>query len=145
MLEKVADNREFREMMRQHIEQTMFVLFENSIEFGIYCDFEHISFDPELPEYITENFEQATLFLLAGYTYESARVESDMLIFEAGFGEENIGSLVTVPLLSIMQIIVDGSPILINIAQHKAQTTENSEQNSMEALLSNPKNRKFLQ
>jgi hypothetical protein len=91
-----------------------------------------------------------TLFFLAGYTFESARLEEETLIFEAGFGEENVGSFVQVPLLSIMQIIVDETPIFVNlaspseVASNKSTKRENGVENSMASFLSNPENQKFI-
>ena len=73
-----------------------------------------------------------------------------MLVFEAGFGAENVGSFVSVPLLSIAQIIVDDTPILINLAlPYEKQMAVNSEKNegfeaSMSVFLSNPENQKLL-
>ncbi|PHR53601.1 MAG: hypothetical protein COA44_15160, partial [Arcobacter sp.] len=73
--------------------------------------------------------------------------------FEAGFGADNLGSVVTVPLLGIMQIIIDETPIFVNLAsptetkvtEAKNNPSENSGQkSSMEALLANPENKKFL-
>jgi len=94
-----------------------------------------------------------TLFFLAGYTFDTARIEGDSLIFEAGFGADNFGSFVMVPLLSIIQIIVDETPILINLATYEKETrtTEKADkideggiENSMASFLSNPENSKFL-
>ena len=91
-----------------------------------------------------------TLFFLAGYTFETARIEEDCLIFEAGFGSDNFGSVVTVPLLSIMQVIVDETPVLINLARYKKEQKVKKEindggvKNSMDVFLSNPENKKFL-
>ena len=74
-----------------------------------------------------------------------------MLIFEAGFGSENFGSLVSVPLISIMQVIIDETPVLINLAtpkeevtQTESKTDENGVENSMASFLSNPENSKFI-
>ena len=93
-----------------------------------------------------------TLFFLAGYTYETARLEEGYLIFEAGFGSDNIGSVVSVPLSAIMQIIVDETPIFISLASPKAvkstqtnlkEKDNDGVENSMAAFLSNPENAKF--
>jgi len=103
-----------------------------------------------LPESINAEFRSLTLFFLAGYTFESAYVQDDMLVFEAGFGPENFGSIVSVPLLSIMQIIIEETPVLINLAHYKEkekleeQEDTNGIENSMKSFLSNPENSKFL-
>jgi hypothetical protein len=105
-----------------------------------------------LPESINSEFRPLTLFFLAGYTFETARIEEDILVFEAGFGSENFGSVVSVPLLSIMQIIIDETPVLINLAVGKKEQIEEKKEevdsqgveNSMASFLNNPENSKFL-
>jgi hypothetical protein len=150
MLYDIVKNDTFLNLMRSHIEDLISHLFEQDQNFGILCKIEHLSFDPELPAHIKEEFRPMTLFFLAGYTFESARIERGHLIFEAGFGSENIGSFVTVPLLSIMQIIIDETPIFVNLAspkeEAKNQQTDHQKgvENSMSAFLSNPENQKFF-
>jgi hypothetical protein len=149
MLFDIVKNAEFGKLMGKHIQELLIYLFEQQQNFGILCKIEHLSFDPELPKEITDEFRPMTLFFLAGYTFDSARIENDCLIFEAGFGNENLGSFVTVPLLSIIQIIIDETPIFVNLAtiQEKVTNTqpdaEEGVKNSMAAFLSNPENQKF--
>jgi hypothetical protein len=136
--------------METHIRDMLFYLFENEQNFGILCKIEHLEFDPPLPKYISDEFRAMTLFFLAGYTFESARINNDILIFEAGFGQENIGSFVSVPLLSIVQIIIDDTPAFVNLAllQERQSIPEKEKNegvvNSMNSFLSNPENQKFL-
>ena len=78
------------------------------------------------------------------------------MIFEAGFGRDEFGSVVTVPLLSIVQVIVDETPICINLSVYKEEDDEltkasnsnredlDGEKNSMASFLNNPENSKFL-
>jgi len=150
MLINILSDEKFIDMMQRHIEELMLYLFENDQNFGILCKIEHLKFEPQLPKHITSEFRPMTLFYLAGYTYDSARIDGDRLIFEAGFGAENIGSFVTVPLPSIMQIIIDETPVFINHAIYKElkeselESDEGGIENSMAAFLSNPENQKFL-
>jgi len=153
MLYDVLKDRNYANLMQKHILEILSFLFETEQNFGILCKIETLSFDPELPADITSEFRPMTLFFLAGYTFESARMEKDSLIFEAGFGSDNLGSIVTVPLLGIMQIIIDETPIFVNLASPletnntKAKNNESEksgEKSSMEALLANPENKKFL-
>lgn len=150
MLFDIVKSPSFARMMENHARDMLIYLFENEQNFGILCKIEHITFDPPLPQHIRDEFRAMTLFYLAGYTFESARIDQDVLIFEAGFGHENIGSFVSVPLLSIVQIIIDDTPAFVNLAipaeQQPIANVEKSEgvQNSMSALLSNPENQKFL-
>lgn len=136
--------------MKRHIQELIIHFFEQEQNFGILCKVDDVEFDPILPESIKSEFRSLTLFFLAGYTFETARIEEDFLIFEAGFGADNFGSVVSVPLLSIMQVIVDETPLLINLASYKKEKTVVKETNeggvktSMDVFLSNPENKKFL-
>lgn len=150
MLDKLVHDREFGTLMRKHIEEMIVEFFNKEQNFGILCKIEDAHFEPQLPEEMYSNLRAMTLFFLAGYTFESARIEDDFLVFEAGFGPENFGSVVSVPLLSIMQIIVDETPVLINLAVYQPQmkkevaVDDDGVQNSMASFLSNPENSKFL-
>ena len=150
MLYELIKDESYTKLMQKHIHELLLFMFEREQNFGILCKIEHLTFEPELPEHIRNEFRPMTLFFLAGYTFESARLEDETLIFEAGFGEENVGSFVQVPLLSIMQIIVDETPIFVNlaspseVASNKATKRENGVENSMASFLSNPENQKFI-
>ena len=150
MLENVIDEIGFAKIMNKSIEDIIIHFFDKEQNFGILCRIEEVEFSPALPPEINAEFRALTLFFLAGYTFETARIENGMLIFEAGFGGENIGSVVTLSLLSIMQIIVDETPIFINLSVYKDAIEKEEEsgtkgiQNSMESFLSNPENSKFL-
>jgi hypothetical protein len=150
MLFDIIKSSSFSRLMENHLRDMLIYLFENDQNFGILCKIEHVTFDPTLPQHINDEFRAMTLFFLAGYTFESARIDNDVLIFEAGFGHENVGSFVSVPLLSIVQIIIDDTPAFVNLAlpqeQHPTINIEKHEgvQNSMSALLANPENQKFL-
>lgn len=150
VLENVLEDKNFARVMQSNIEEMIIYLFEKEQNFGILCNIETVSFEPQLPEDINAEFRPLTLFFLAGYTFETARIEDNMLVFEAGFGSENIGSLVSVPLLGILQIIVDETPILINLSTYKEydkieqDIDEKGVENSMASFLSNPENSKFF-
>ena len=150
MLESVINDKDFAILMKKNIQDIIIHFFEKEQNFGILCKIEDISFNPELPESINSEFRPLTLFFLAGYTFETARVIEDTLVFEAGFGADNFGSLVTVPLLSIMQVIVDETPVLINLSNYekdiviKKEVDKGGVENSMASFLSNPENSKFL-
>jgi hypothetical protein len=153
LLEQIIEDRSFAELMKKHLKETITFLFQKEQNFGVLCKIEDVSFHPQLPVEMVAEFRPLTLFFLAGYTFETARIEEDMLIFEAGFGSENFGSVVSAPLLSILQIIVDETPIMINLAVEKEDAFANKEEksvdengvkNSMASFLSNPENQKFL-
>jgi hypothetical protein len=150
MLYEMIKNESYMNLMRQHIQELLLFLFEQEQNFGILCKVEYLTFEPALPDRIRSEFRPMTLFFLAGYTFDSARLDNNALIFEAGFGEENIGSFVQVPLLSIMQVIVDETPIFVNLASPREMASnqptprENGIENSMASFLSNPENQKFI-
>lgn len=142
MLYDILQDTEFSIILKNHAIDIITYLFEKNQEFGVLVDISAVTFDPMLPEDIMQQLPEFTLFVLANYTYESAKVEESTLIFEAGFGAQNFGSVVSVPIESILQIIVDETPIFVNLTASIAQKPK--PKNSMEALLSNPENRKFL-
>ncbi|MDQ7044460.1 MAG: hypothetical protein Q9M32_00905 [Sulfurimonas sp.] len=150
MLESVINDKDFASLMQKNLQNIIIHFFSKEQNFGILCKIEDIGFYPVLPDDINAEFRPLTLFFLAGYTFETARIENDCLIFEAGFGADNFGSLVTVPLLSIMQVIVDETPVMINLATYEKnmevtqELDEGGLENSMASFLNNPENSKFL-
>ncbi len=151
MLDNLIEDKDFAKIMQKNMENLIIMLFEKDQNFGILCKIEHISFDPPLPKSISLEFRSMTLFFLAGYTFETASIVEDMIVFEAGFGSENFGSVVSVPLLSIVQIMVDETPLLINLANYKKENKSIKKEvdsggieTSMSSFLSNPENSKFL-
>ena len=149
-MEKIIQDEDFGDLMKKNMQDLIILFFEKEQNFAILCKIEEVSFNPELPKDINSEFRPLTLFFLAGYTFETAHIEGEYLVFEAGFGSDNFGSIVSVPLLSIMQLIVDETPVLINLAvqtDHEEKTTKADEsgvKNSMASFLSNPENSKFL-
>jgi hypothetical protein len=139
---------EYRTLIQTHISQTIGYLFEKNQEFALACEIKYITFTPELPPSIKETFDETVLFILSGYTFESAQLEEEYFSFEAGFGSDNFGSTVSVPLLAIKQIFVADNPIVINLAnpviEEKVDVSKKSSISSMEALLNNPENKKLL-
>jgi len=134
---------EYRSLMLDHIEKTIGYMFEKNQEFAIACEVKYVKFEPELPTDIKNSFNDTVLFILSGYTFETAKLEEGTFYFEAGFGEDNFGSTVAVPLLAIKQLFVGDNPIVLNLAQPE-EKKETSSKNSMEALLNNPENKKLL-
>ena len=150
MLENIIDDKDFAALMQKNIQDIIIHFFSKEQNFGILCKIGDISFSPELPADINAEFRPLTLFFLAGYTFETAKIEDNNLLFEAGFGPSNFGSLLSVPILSIMQVIIDETPVLINLANYQndaevfKDTSNGGVENSMASFLSNPENSKFL-
>jgi len=142
-MDMMKDNA-FQTSMENHITDIVSYLLTNEQHFGLVCKLENVDFNPPLPDHIKETLNQITLFFLAGYTYESTRLEGGFISFEAGFGSENFGSIVTLPVLAVMQLIVEETPIFVNIAQPRPKETDGSVDKSMAALMANPENRKLF-
>lgn len=140
---------EYRSLIQSHIFETIQYLFNKNQEFALACEVKYITFTPELPKDIIETFEDTVLFILSGFTFESAQLNESYFSFEAGFGNDNFGSTVSLPLLAIKQIFVRDHPIVINFAHpvienEKKKEESASKKSSMEALLKNPENKKLL-
>ncbi len=135
---------DYKSLIKDHIFNTISFLLDHDIEFSLAVEVRHVSFEPTLPSHISSSFDDVVLFVIAGYTLESAHLGMDEFFFEAGFGEEGIGSTLTIPLLAIKQIFVDDYPIAINISEPKRKVEKPKINNSMEALLNNPENKKLL-
>ena len=134
---------EYRALMKDHISRTIQYLFEKDQEFAIACEIKYVTFSPELPSDILDTFNESVLFILSGYTYETAKLDDGMFYFEAGFGDDNFGSTVSVPLLGIKQLFIGDHPIVFNLS-HPEEKKATSTKNSMEALMNNPENQKLL-
>ncbi|MCR4942344.1 MAG: hypothetical protein K5978_06115 [Campylobacter sp.] len=142
MIDDLLDNEKFALLMKMHIYECIDFLLQNNFDFAIVANYEAVKFQPELPEDISKNFAKVIVFMLGGYTLQSANLTQDELSFEAGFGEENYASLVSMPLSSIIQILVDDTAVLINFARPIIKTQT---QNSMSIFKSNPKNKEIFE
>lgn len=137
---------EYRTLIQKHIFESIKYLFSKNQEFALACEVKYITFTPELPANIKDTFEDTVLFILSGFTFESAQLDEESFSFEAGFGSENFGSTVSLPLLAIKQLFVGDNPIVINLANPVIEKEKESasKKSSMEALLNNPENKKLL-
>ena len=148
MIIKLVNSPEFQNLMQSHLKEMISLLLEENIPFGLLCNIEYVSFDPPLPQELSEQLQNVTLFMVAGYTFESFEITEHDIFFEAGFGPQNFGSVVSMPILAVLQIVVDETPLLINMALpadiDNVEIEEPGVKSSMDALLSNPENRKFI-
>lgn len=148
MLEGLLGSEEFQGLMKRHAKEVLEQLLKRGVNFSILTNISDVTFDPELPAEIRQNFKSITMFFLAGYTFESTQIYNGKISFEAGFGSDNFGSLVSLPIEAILQIIIEEIPIFINLSTPpKSQAKEPKEtglKRSMEALMSNPNNQKLI-
>ena len=139
---EILYNNGYRDLMVKQTKEQLMFLLKNSFEFSIVVNMdEGVDFSPTLPEEITSAFRDFTIFAIAGYTFKSAFIKDDILIFEAGFGSENIGAMVYVDIDRIVQILIGETPIFINPT---AATPKQKNKNSFDVFAKNPKNKKFF-
>ncbi|WP_181229391.1 hypothetical protein [Helicobacter pylori] len=155
--------RELRLLNNKHCVEYLQFLSKNHLSFNLLCERDAIDFSPKLPKEIHEKFGTLVLFVLAGYTLESLMIDAKSVQFEAGFGPNNIGSVVQVELPGIIQILIkekNENAVLFNRCDslevfHKEeppfQEPKKDERDSKEwldskeALFSNSKNRTILE
>jgi len=131
---------DLRPIKLKHAKEILSILLAKQYEFDILCITNKVSFNPKLPDHITSSFGDIIMFSLANYTLQSAHIKNDDLIFEAGFGEENIGSVVKVPIKYILQITHQESPLFVNITA----SFEEKEEKPQNPFTLNPRNKKFM-
>ncbi len=159
--------RELRLLNNKHCMEYLQFLSKNHLSFNLLCERDAIDFSPKLPKEIHEKFGTLVLFVLAGYTLESLMIDTQSVQFEAGFGPNNIGSVVQVELPGIIQILIkekNENAVLFNrcdsleLFQKEEPITQESKKDeqefkeefkewldSKEALFSNSKNRAILE
>lgn len=149
MLEALLSDEEFHGIMKRHVKDILEVLLKRGINFSILTNIADVAFDPPLPTEIRQGFKPITMFYLAGYTFESTQIYNGQISFEACFGNDNFGSLVVLPLTSILQVIIEEIPIFINLSTPVKSSVstvqkENGQKRSMDAFLSNPENQGLI-
>ena len=114
----------FCDLMKNHAKECLEYLLEKNRGFNIVVNLKNVKFNPELPKEISDNFSNLIMFELGNYTLESAFLEDDFLIFEAGFGNENFASTLSVPFNDIIQINLKNQPIFINLSIQEKKDDE---------------------
>ena len=143
MLKNIIEDEDFKNLSQKCIKDIVQFIIEKDIEFSIIANIKSTTFNPELPEDIKQNLNQFSLFTLAGYTFSTIKIDENYFYFEAGFGKNNFGSVVKIPLYSIFQIIVNENILYINMTATVEKFNTNFSNNSFNAFANNPKNKKF--
>jgi oligoendopeptidase F len=141
------EDKEFVDIVREALSKILSMLLSKDMPFTILTNVSRVGFKPPLPSEIREKFQAITLFDLDGYTLSTAKISEDILSFEAGFGENDFASLVSVPIGAILQVGIENKPIFLNMSVEEAKVApskENKSKRSMEALLSNPENQNLI-
>ncbi len=130
----------YRDLVVKNNYNTIEFLLKAGEDFGIVAYTDFINFNPEIPKSVIE-FEKFALFMIAGYSKESAVLNNENFSFEAGFGESNFGSHLTIPLEAIVQIVADEDIIAVSYYEPQKRIEP---KNSMDLLLNNPENQILL-
>ena len=143
MIKNIIEDEEYKLLIEKQIKETVVYMLKKNQEFSITANIEPITFNPELPSVIKNQMHKFSLFTLSNYTYTTVQIDNDYLSFEAGFGNENFGSVVKIPLYAIFQIVVDESILYINSVATVDKFNKNLKKNSFNVFKSNPNNKKF--
>ena len=143
MIRNIIEDEEYKNLIENQIKETVFFLLEKNQEFSITANIEPVTFTPELPSVIRNQMHKFSLFTLSNYTYTTVQIDDDYMSFEAGFGNENFGSVVKIPLHAIFQIVVDESILYINSVATVEKFNKDLKKNSLNIFKSNPNNKKF--
>ncbi|RDU56391.1 hypothetical protein CQA49_01650 [Helicobacter sp. MIT 00-7814] len=150
----VLKNPQLQKLLIKHAKEILALLVQEGISFSILCDISKTHFDPSLPEDIAKDIDELSLFVLAGYTFESIEFETHCISFEAGFGSQNFGSVVSIEYEGVVQILLQDPQLLqevslfVNVGNsklyNKLETSEEEIEEGLEhsflALASNPAN-----
>lgn len=145
MVTEVLEDIQFKNFMKIQVKNMVQFLLNKDKEFALTANIKAASFEPELPSSIMDKLSKFSLFVLQNYTYSTIKVDDDNICFEAGFGSENFGSTVTIPLESIFQIVIDDSILLLNpiATVEKFNESKASINRSFNVFKKNPHNDKF--
>jgi hypothetical protein len=145
MTQSFLSDYDFSELMVFHQRDIIEMLLQKGVFFSILTHIDEITYEPMLPQEIIQDFKPITLFVISEYTFESCSLDEENLYFEAGFGHQNVGSYVTVPLNSIVQIVLEDTPIFINLSLRQVKKEKSTNvKKSTNIFLSNPENRDFI-
>lgn len=141
MVTDIIESSDYKDLVKKQVYETILFLLEKNQEFSITANIDPVIFNPKLPKSIKLN--KFSLFVLSNYTYTTIEVNEDFLSFEAGFGKENFGSSVKIPLHSIFQIVIDESILYLNSVATVEKFNKNLEKNSFNVFKNNPNNKRF--
>lgn len=143
MINDIIEDIEYKKLVELQVKENIIFLLNKNQEFSITANIESAVFTPELPKVIKDQMHKFSLFILSNYTYTTVQINDMHLSFEAGFGSENFGSVVKIPLHSVFQIIVDESILYINSVATVEKFNKDLQKNSFDVFKNNPNNKKF--
>lgn len=143
MINNIIEDTNYKNIVTYQIKDVINFILDKNIEFAITANINAIDFKPELPGSIYSKLSKFSLFVLSNYTYSTIKIEDDTISFEAGFGAEGFGSVVTIPLYSVFQVIVEESILYVNSVA-TVEKFNNSEEKSKNIFKNNPNNKKLI-
>lgn len=114
MINDLVSSKEYKNLVSKQLKDLLLLLMSNNKPFELITNISWVTFTPDIPEEITTNFTKYTLFSIANYTLESLELHDKYLTFEAGFGQNNFGSICKIPYLAIFKASIDSSILFIN-------------------------------
>ncbi|RLA79273.1 MAG: hypothetical protein DRG78_13255 [Epsilonproteobacteria bacterium] len=153
MITDIIEDKEYRNLIQEQIQDIIDYLIVNNEEFSITANIKGVKFTPEIPESIADSFANFTMFTLSNYTYSTIQINEKDISFEAGFGSENFGALVTIPLYAIFQLVVNDSILFINptatvekyfLKENIDESDEGQQKRSRSAFSMNPRNKDLI-
>lgn len=144
MINNIIENEEYKKLVASQVKETIEFLVSQNQEFAITANIGAIQFDPELPSATKEKLSKFSMFVLSNYTFTTIKVDEGYLYFEAGFGSENFGSTLKVPLHSVFQIVIDESILFVNSVATVDKFNEATKEKSLNVFKSNPNNKNLI-
>lgn len=144
MITTIIENDNYKDLITSQIEDIIEFLRNNGKEFSITANLDAVTFNPNLPETIKSQLSQYSLFVLSNYTFTTIKLQNNFITFEAGFGSENFGSTVKLPLYSIFQIVIDDSILYLNPLATVDKFNKNKKEKSLNVFKNNPQNKNLM-
>ena len=144
MINNIIEDIKYKDLVSSQIKDTIQYLLDKNQEFSITANIQGTTFTPELPEATHTQLAKFSLFVLSNYTYTTIELTNTHVSFEAGFGSENFGSTVKVPLYAIFQIVVDESILFVNSVATVDKFNVDIKEKSLNVFKSNPNNKNLL-
>lgn len=144
MIKVIIEDKEYKNLVAKQVLETIEFILSKDLEFSITANVQALSFEPELPEPIFKKLAKFSLFVLSNYTYTTIKINDDHLTFEAGFGEESFGCVVSVPYSSIFQVVLEESILFVNPVATVEKFNKKEAKKSANVFKNNPKNKDLL-
>ncbi|NQY23984.1 MAG: hypothetical protein HRT41_08100 [Campylobacteraceae bacterium] len=146
MINNILKDEEYKHLILKQSKETIELLMAKNVEFAVTANLKGLHFEPDLPKSIKSKLANFSLFVLSNYTYTTISLSDTTMTFEAGFGAENFATIVSVPYISIFQIVIDESIIFINTlaTMDDLQEQNNFHDKSMNVFKNNPSNKDLL-